>query len=63
MISSTPDYQINELNDAELESVNGGNFFLGVGVLGNEISKVLNSDGPVKGGILEGVVNFAKTLN
>jgi len=30
MISSTPDYQINELNDAELETVNGGNFFLGV---------------------------------
>ena len=53
-------YETSELNDAELEAVNGGNFFLGVlaGVLGNEISKVLNSDGPVKGGVLEGVLNW-----
>ena len=52
-------YETCELNDAELETVSGGNFFLGVlaGVLGNEISKVLNSDGPVKGGVLDGFVN------
>jgi hypothetical protein len=39
--------------------VNGGNFWLGVlaGVLGNAISKALDSDGPVKGGVLDSVVN------
>lgn len=48
----------NEMADSELEAVSGGNFFLGVlaGVLGNEISTVLNSDGPRKGGILDYVV-------
>jgi hypothetical protein len=38
---------------------NGGNFWLGVlaEVLGNAISKALDSDGPVKGGVLDSVVN------
>jgi hypothetical protein len=47
-----------EISDIELETVSGGNFFLGVlaGVLGNAISDALKSDGPVKGGILDYVV-------
>ena len=47
-----------ELTEIELDVVSGGNFFLGLlaGVLGNEISTVLNSDGPRKGGILDYVV-------
>ena len=44
-----------ELTEIELNEVSGGNFFLGLlaGVLGNEISTVINSDGPRKGGILD----------
>ena len=55
---------IRELNDAELEAVNGGNFWLGVlaGVLGNAISKALDSDGPVKGGVLDSVVNAINNI-
>ena len=43
------------LAEIELDVVSGGNFFLGVlaGILGNEISTVINSDGPRKGGMLD----------
>ena len=48
-----------ELTEAELEAVSGGNFFLAVvaGILGNAISDTLKSDGPVKGGVLDTVLN------
>ena len=47
-----------ELTEVELNEASGGNFFMGLlaGILGNEISTVLNSDGPRQGGILDYVV-------
>jgi len=55
---------IRELDGAELEAVSGGNFWLGVlgGLLANEISKAIDSDGPVKGGMLEGFVKWGSQL-
>ena len=55
---TTMSNEIRGLTEIELDVVSGGNFFLGLlaGVLGNEISTVINSDGPRKGGILDYVV-------
>lgn len=55
---------IRELDVVELQAVNGGCFWLGVlaGVLGNEITRAIDSDGPVKGGVLEGFVKFGSQL-
>jgi hypothetical protein len=55
---TTMSNEIRGLTEIELDEVSGGNFWLGVlaGVLGNAITKAIESDGPVKGGILDYVL-------